>query len=127
MINPPKSKAEAKKLTYGDNLSKAPFNSQRCAWEVTVDEGRWASFHQCYRKPGFGPDGIFCKLHDPAAIKKRDEKRHEKFKQKMQQERPKWYAREMLALLKESQLILGDDEKWRKQRDRLIKQIESDP
>jgi hypothetical protein len=31
--------------------------------------------HQCQRKRGFGPDGQYCKQHDPAFIKARDEKR----------------------------------------------------
>jgi hypothetical protein len=37
---------------------------------VSTNE-RWPKYHQCSRKRGFGPDGLYCKQHDPAAEKER--------------------------------------------------------
>lgn len=34
--------------------------------------GRWTSFGQCRNKRGHGPDGLYCKQHDPEAVAKRN-------------------------------------------------------
>lgn len=125
MIDPPKSRAEAEMLTYG-HFQKTPYDPKHCCfsvWDSTMGFGR---SYQCTRKPGFGPDKLYCKQHDPAAQEARDKKREEKWKLKDRAERPKWYAYEMLALLKESQSMAIDGGSWRKRRDALIKQIEND-
>lgn len=124
MLDILKSRKEAEKRKYGNNMGRVPYDPKQCAYEVAVDEGRWTSFHQCRFKPGHGPDGIFCKRHTPEAFKKRDAKRDEKYKKKMQVERPKWYAHEMLCLLKESQSQISKS--WIKRRDKLIEEIESE-
>jgi len=79
MIAPPKSRREAERCTYGDSLlGKAPFNPSRCAFEV-IENSRSPRFYQCQRKPGFGPDGIFCRQHEPAAITDRERKSRDKY------------------------------------------------
>jgi len=49
----------------------------RCVEQVH-EPGRGFHVHQCNRKRGHGPDGLFCKQHDPAAVKARQEKRQAK-------------------------------------------------
>jgi hypothetical protein len=39
-----------------------PEDETCCIVEVSTRE-RWASYHQCFRKRGFGIDGLFCKQH----------------------------------------------------------------
>lgn len=122
MIDPPKSRAEAEKLTYGryDNIK---FDPERCCQSVWITGMGFGHDKQCTRPPGYGPDKLYCKQHDPAAQEVRRKKSSDKFDAKMKAERPKWYAYEMLALLKESQVI---DENWRRRRDALIKKIEGE-
>ena len=58
----PLTRAEAEKYRYctwaGDQKGRA-FDPARCAHEV-YERGL---FYQCSRKPGHGPDEIFCKQH----------------------------------------------------------------
>lgn len=42
----------------------------RCIMSVS-DGQRWPRYHQCDRKRGFGPDGLYCKQHDPAVAEAR--------------------------------------------------------
>ena len=44
----------------------------RCCAEVWSRE-RWARAYQCTKKRGHGPDGAYCKQHDPAVAKARSE------------------------------------------------------
>ena len=62
MIDPPKTKEEAAKLRYGvwgGEPNGHAFDPRHCAYEVSGD---WMGY-QCYRKPGHGPDGLYCKQH----------------------------------------------------------------
>jgi len=39
---------------------------------VSVHEpGRGIIIHQCSKKRGHGPNGLYCSIHDPAAVEKR--------------------------------------------------------
>ena len=60
----------AKVRTYGQSFNPQAENPTRCVASVH-DRLRWASF-QCQRQRGHGPDGLYCKQHDPAAQKARD-------------------------------------------------------
>ena len=62
MINPPKTKEDAEKKTYGLPWDKRRYNHEFCVYAVWSG-GRGTSSHQCYRKPGFGPCGLYCKQH----------------------------------------------------------------
>lgn len=44
----------------------------RCCQEVRSSE-RWSRAFQCNRKRGYGPDEAYCKQHDPAVVKVREE------------------------------------------------------
>ncbi len=47
--------------TYGVRAGH-PEELKDCVAEVLVP-GRGISFHQCFRKRGHGPDGLYCKQH----------------------------------------------------------------
>jgi hypothetical protein len=54
----PKSRQDAPLYKYGNN-NNIPWNCDYCAFEVA---GHF-TFHQCSRKPGYGPDNLFCRQH----------------------------------------------------------------
>jgi hypothetical protein len=60
-----KTRAEAEQHRYGSwaGFPKGhKFDPFRCAQEVSSDY----LFHQCQRKPGHGPDALYCKQHAKA-------------------------------------------------------------
>ena len=60
----PTTRQEAEKYRYnqwGGNPRGTAFDADRCAEEVPRSGG-WL-FYQCSRKPGHGPDALFCKQH----------------------------------------------------------------
>ena len=62
MINAPKTAAEAKAKRYGawaGNPDGMRFLPSQCAAEVPSG---WR-YCQCSRKPGHGPDALYCKQH----------------------------------------------------------------
>lgn len=62
MFNPPMTKEEAARYRYGQWVGWPhgfAYNQSRCAYEV----GDAGFRHQCNRKPGHGPDGLYCKQH----------------------------------------------------------------
>ena len=61
MINPPRTKEEARKRNYGHGKLKLPFYGDRCAYAVGGDPVR--VFNQCSRRPGHGPGELYCKQH----------------------------------------------------------------
>lgn len=65
MHNRPTTRAEAEKWRYGNPTigSDRPYDPTRCAEEVNHRMGRWISSGQCSRKPGRGPDGLYCAQH----------------------------------------------------------------
>jgi hypothetical protein len=63
----PQTIEEARKVIYGTN--KYAFNESRCAGEATDRSNpRWTTRHQCDRKPGKGPGGLYCGTHAKAAL-----------------------------------------------------------
>jgi hypothetical protein len=61
MINPPRTREEARKLTFGPPYAEYPFNPRYCAFEIW--KKNWPSTYQCQRKAGHGPDNLYCKQH----------------------------------------------------------------
>ena len=62
MINPPKTRKEALAIQYGPKDEGYPgwlqwFNEACCAYPITI--GNW----QCSRRPGHGPDNLYCRQH----------------------------------------------------------------
>ena len=72
----------------------------RCAQEVR-GEGRWAIYHQCNRKRGFGPEGAYCKQHDPEAIAKRDADRRAQQAEDWQRRKKEAWGASAIALLQD--------------------------
>ena len=63
---------------YGrDDKIKEDFS--RCIEEVW-ETGAWTQY-QCSRKRGHGPNGLYCKQHDPIAIKAKHDKKDAKYKE----------------------------------------------
>lgn len=65
MIDAPRTADEAAKIIYGyrDSFRRgAAYNPSRCAYEVS-DPPWYLDYYQCSRKPGHGPDGLYCKQH----------------------------------------------------------------
>jgi hypothetical protein len=55
-----------------------------CIATVTPNErGGFARSHQCTRKRGHGPDGLYCKQHDPAAVSRREAELRRRYDEKM--------------------------------------------
>ena len=82
MIIPPKTRAEAEKYKYGSRFQPSAYKPEQCAYEVYAP-GRFVHSYQCTRKPGYGPDGLYCKQHDPAEIERRIQSSNERYKQQL--------------------------------------------
>jgi hypothetical protein len=68
-MNEIRTKEEAQRQTYGyrsTGVSRS-YDPTKCVEAVSRHVGRWPTQHQCKRDPGFGPDGLYCKQHDPDA------------------------------------------------------------
>ena len=60
MFDEPKTLAEAKKLVYGrGQIYVSKYEEGRCAGSVFENY----SSHQCSRKNGHGPEGLYCRQH----------------------------------------------------------------
>lgn len=62
----PKSREEAEHFEYGRDdppyYRPLPYDPKRCAMEC--GERPWyIHSHQCSRRPGHGPEGLFCRQH----------------------------------------------------------------
>lgn len=72
----------------------------RCCEEVCSNE-RWPKFYQCAKKRGHGPDGAYCKQHDPAAAKARKAAANTRARAKWNESRYETHGRTFFdALLK---------------------------
>ena len=77
----------------------APEDKTLCIMEVSDHEYRCPSYHQCSRKRGHGPGGEYCKIHDPAAVKARDDKRRAEWDAQSKADREKWHAQGLGRML----------------------------
>lgn len=77
-MNNPATKAEAAKLTYGLPSARRAYDPAKCCKGVWSG-GRASMQSQCSRKPGFGPDGLYCKQHDPEAVERRRKAASDKY------------------------------------------------
>lgn len=67
-------------------------NLDLCCEEISTNE-RWPKRHQCSRKRGHGPDGAYCKQHDPDAVKSRQSAADAKARAKWNEERYKIHGK----------------------------------
>lgn len=66
---------------WAGNRSGIPEDPKRCihsVWDRHSPGG-----HQCTKPRGHGPDGLYCKVHDPAAKKARDDAAFARYRAKM--------------------------------------------
>lgn len=69
-----------------------------CCEEVWTRE-RWARHHQCSKKRGYGPDGAYCKQHDPATVKARSDAVDARYREKWNKGRYEIYGRTFFDVL----------------------------
>ena len=62
MSNHPKTKAEAAAYWKGSYFGRGSYDENHCVYSVH-EGGRSVGFRQCQQKPGFGPEGLYCKRH----------------------------------------------------------------
>ena len=65
---------------YGYGLSRTK-EDQACCIEHVF--GARCTSHQCVRKRGHGPDGLYCKQHDPAAVTARRRASQERYNKQL--------------------------------------------
>ena len=110
-IGDPKTLAEAKKYRYGEwagNDKGRPYDPSRCAAEVCPND-RAPIPYQCHKKPGKGPDGLFCATHDPDAKARRRKKQEDKFEAESARREQGWTDRAVGEALR-----LSDPDLYRK-------------
>ena len=73
----------------GNRAGRKP-DFTRCCESVSADS--W-HFRQCSRKRGYGPDGAYCKQHDPAAVKAKREEQTRKYNADYNKRRMEWKSR----------------------------------
>ena len=65
MHNPPKTRAAAFGCRYGytdTRFEGIPYDARHCAYRIYKHPSPMMS-HQCSRRPGHGPDALYCKQH----------------------------------------------------------------
>jgi hypothetical protein len=90
---------DAKKIRYRKLYGSALPDYSKCCALVFPSDGGFAPY-QCTRKAAHGPEGAYCKMHDPAAIEARKKAAQAKWDAVARLERPKLYAMDMLDVLK---------------------------
>jgi len=83
---------------WGGNPDGTPPDFTRCCEQVH-DGRRGGLFHQCERPRGHGPDGAYCKQHDPAAVKARADAATARYNSKFNQERYQWHGKTFVDAL----------------------------
>lgn len=92
------TKAEARKRVYG--RYKIPYKEDNCCESVTP-KGMWSGGHQCNRSNGHGPEGLYCKQHDPAKVAERRKKSQSKWDADRVEWRKKAYGPKMYEALRQ--------------------------
>lgn len=70
---------------WAGNNAGSPPDYTRCCADVWPPPGHISS--QCSRKRGHGPDGAYCKQHDPAEVKRRQEEASARYERDMARRR----------------------------------------
>lgn len=98
----PRTLEECLKHGYGAwaGSSGAKYQQGRCCEEVYRDD-RWARGHQCNRKNGHGPEGLYCKQHDPAVVKARRSEQSRKDYEKQNEDRKNSHGKNFYNVLKQ--------------------------
>jgi hypothetical protein len=76
---------------YGYHFQKFQPDYTRCCEQVH-GTSRADGIYQCRRKNGFGPNGAYCKQHDPDAVKAKAAARQAEYDAKGAREIARWKA-----------------------------------
>lgn len=87
--------------SYGRSWHPAAPDFTRCCENVRTPVGATTDFHQCLRKRGFGPDGAYCKQHDPSAAQARREASRARYVEQTNKLRYGWSGRTFYDALKQ--------------------------
>ncbi len=71
----------------------------RCCVKIFGGRSSPPGGYQCQRSRGHGPDGAYCKQHDPAAVKARQVASMAKYNAEMNKERYGWHGRQFFNAL----------------------------
>lgn len=83
----------------GDPAGNAP-DFDHCCVGVWSNE-RWSRHSQCSKKRGYGPGKAYCKIHDPASVKARQEKAEADANAKWNSQRYSFHGRAFYSALEE--------------------------
>jgi len=89
---------------YGDwagNTAGSKPDFKRCCEEVSDYSTGWPRYHQCSKPRGHGPGLAYCKIHDPAAKKAREEKSQRKHDIESNKWRTERFSSRFLAVLRQ--------------------------
>lgn len=92
---------------YGLNMGRNRPDPARCCVEVRGTE-RWANYSQCARKRGYGPEGAYCKQHDPDAVKARNAAREADRKAEWAEKSRKWELERLAPRMKSALEAIRD-------------------
>lgn len=82
----------------GNEAGHSP-NFKRCCKEVADNSTNWPRYHQCRNKNGHGPDGAFCRVHDPVAIEKRAQASEVKYLERCRRDATGYYGDKVIQAL----------------------------
>lgn len=83
---------------WAGNPSGQREDEQHCVASVS-ESGRGLHSYQCVRKRGHGKGGLYCKIHDPEYIAKKDKERAAKYDIQHKRDVARWEAPAKLAAL----------------------------
>lgn len=96
--------AEHYKPSYGawaGNTAGHKPDLSRCCVEIADTSTRFTRYRQCTRKHGFGPDGAYCKQHDPEAVARRKAEVEKRDAERYLKQRLEWAGPRFFAVLKQ--------------------------
>lgn len=98
----PKTFEECLKYRYGAwaGLAGARYHPEHCC-EPVYSQDKWSREHQCNRRNGHGPEGLYCKQHDPAVVKARRSEQSRKDYEKWNEDRKNHHGKNFYTVLKQ--------------------------
>ena len=86
--------------TWAGQPRGVPADPSRCCVSVYPNE-RGPIPHQCNRKRGFGPEGAYCRQHEPSAEAARKGAQDAEYERKMTIKRVQWRGPVFLSVLRQ--------------------------
>lgn len=86
---------------YGGNPKGHAPDFTRCCEDVARPLGVTYMYGQCTRKRGYGPEGAYCKQHDPIEVAKRNKAASDKWESQALKERFRYFGKTFHDALEE--------------------------